>query len=128
MKDELYPLSGEDGISVIGVQAGVASAVRLRLKFFSSCCHYLEIHLDRATSLPKMDTGLGTCDAYCLILIGDYHFRTRVVRNSLDPNFRQSFRIAIQVRSYKQPLANLASLQLCSFLPRPRPVACPVVA
>lgn len=95
VKDELYPLNGEDGISVIGVQAGVPSAVRLRLKFFSAMCNYLEIHLDKATSLPKMDTGLGTCDAYCHILVGDYHFHTRVVRNSLDPAFRQTFRIAI---------------------------------
>jgi hypothetical protein len=64
VKDELYPLSGEDGISVIGVQAGVASAVRLRLKFYSCHCNYLEMHLDKATSLPKMDAGV--CDiAYC---------------------------------------------------------------
>jgi len=94
VKDELYPLNGEDGISVIGVQAGVASAVRLRLKFFSAMCNYLEIHLDKASCLPKMDTGLGTCDAYCHILVGDYHFHTRVVRNSLDPAFHQTFRIA----------------------------------
>jgi len=94
VKDELYPLNGEDGISVIGVQAGVASSVRLRLKFFSAMCNYLEIHLDKASCLPKMDTGLGTCDAYCHILVGDYHFHTRVVRNSLDPAFHQTFRIA----------------------------------
>jgi len=78
VKDELYTLTGEDGISVIGVQAGVPSAVRLRLKFFSACCHYLEISLDKASSLPKMDTGLGTCDAYCIIYVGDYRFRTRI--------------------------------------------------
>ena len=96
VKDELYPLSGEDGISVIGVQAGVASAVRLRLKFYSCHCNYLEMHLDKATSLPKMDAGLGSCDAYCILNIGDYEFRTRIVRNSLDPQFRQTFRIAMQ--------------------------------
>lgn len=78
VKDELYTLTGEDGISVIGVQAGVPSAVRLRLKFFSACCHYLEISLDKASSLPKMDTGLGSCDAYCIIYVGDYRFRTRI--------------------------------------------------
>ena len=96
MKDEVYPLTGDDGVGVIGVQAGVQSAVRLRLKFFSNCCHYLEIKLDKATCLPKMDAGLGTCDAYCIIRIGEYHFRSKVVRNALDPEFQQTFRIAIQ--------------------------------
>merc|ERR1719183_3119424 len=51
--------------------------------------------IDKATCLPKMDSGLGTCDAYCKIVVGDYQFKTRVVRNSLDPEFKQSFRIAI---------------------------------
>eukprot|EP00960_Hanusia_phi_P031065 749049-Hanusia_phi.AAC.7 len=42
-----------------------------------------------------MDTGLGSCDAYCVIMFGDYKFRSRVVKNSLDPVFRQSFRVEI---------------------------------
>ncbi len=41
-----------------------------------------------------MDSGLGTCDAYIQLLIGEYHFSSRVVRNSLDPQFKQSFRIS----------------------------------
>jgi Ca2+-dependent lipid-binding protein len=83
---------------VIGVQAGVPSTVRLCLKFFNNNLHYVEIMIDKATCLPKMDSGLGTCDAYCKIVVGDYQFKTRVVRNSLDPEFKQSFRIAISVR------------------------------
>ena len=42
-----------------------------------------------------MDTGLGSCDAYCVIMFGDYKFRSKVVKNSLDPVFRQSFRVEI---------------------------------
>mmetsp|Transcript_23308 Transcript_23308/g.55499 ORF Transcript_23308/g.55499 Transcript_23308/m.55499 type:complete len:838 (+) Transcript_23308:233-2746(+) len=95
VKEESFALSGEDGISVIGVQAGVPSTVRLRLKFFANRCKYLEIHLDRGSSLPKMDTGLGSCDAYCIAILGDYKFRSRVVRNSLDPEFMQTFRMAV---------------------------------
>ena len=68
VKDDLYPLSGEDGVSVKGVQAGVDSAVRLRLKFFSCVCNYLEIHLDQATCLPKMDSG--ACIVMALLRVG----------------------------------------------------------
>lgn len=77
VKEEHFPLSGEDGVEVIGVQAGVSSSLRLRLKYFDLNTNYLEIHLNKATSLPKMDAGLGTCDAYCVLIWGDYQFRSR---------------------------------------------------
>mmetsp|Transcript_25090 Transcript_25090/g.51003 ORF Transcript_25090/g.51003 Transcript_25090/m.51003 type:complete len:839 (-) Transcript_25090:34-2550(-) len=96
VKEEQYPLVGEDGVDVIGVQAGVYSAIRLRIKYFSRSVNYLELHLERASCLPKMDAGLGTCDAYAIVIMGDYHFRSRVVKNSLDPQFNQWFRVGFE--------------------------------
>eukprot|EP00293_Proteomonas_sulcata_P007965 CAMPEP_0184302938 /NCGR_PEP_ID=MMETSP1049-20130417/12787_1 /TAXON_ID=77928 /ORGANISM="Proteomonas sulcata, Strain CCMP704" /LENGTH=681 /DNA_ID=CAMNT_0026614343 /DNA_START=60 /DNA_END=2105 /DNA_ORIENTATION=- len=95
VKEDQFPLAGEDGVSVIGIQAGVSSAVRLQIKYFDRHTSYLEIYLDRASSLPKMDSGLGSCDAYSVIMIGDFQFRSRVVRNSLDPHFNQVYRISV---------------------------------
>mmetsp|Transcript_24933 Transcript_24933/g.61250 ORF Transcript_24933/g.61250 Transcript_24933/m.61250 type:complete len:829 (+) Transcript_24933:70-2556(+) len=95
VKEELFPLAGEDGVDVIGVQAGVNSTVRMRLKYFDLNTNYMEINLERASSLPKMDAGLGSCDAYVVLIVGDYQYRSRVVRNSLDPEFNQTFRIAV---------------------------------
>jgi hypothetical protein len=97
VKDNVFSLVADDGVPVTGVQTGVDSCVRLCLKYFDYCCHYLEIHLDKCTNLPKMDSGFGLCDAYCHVLVGHYHFRTRVVKNSLDPNFLQTFRITVPV-------------------------------
>jgi len=96
VKEELYPLSGEDGISVMGVQAGVRACVHLRLKYFMNGWSYLEVHLDRATALPKMDAGLGSCDAYCMAHLGAYAFKSKLTRNSLDPQFNQTFRVEVK--------------------------------
>ena len=76
-KEDYFPLVGEDGVDVIGVQAGVRSTLRMRLKYFDDNTNYLEIHVVRATSLPKMDTGLGTCDAYVCVVVGDCSFKSR---------------------------------------------------
>uniref|UniRef100_A0A6U4NBC7 C2 domain-containing protein n=1 Tax=Hemiselmis andersenii TaxID=464988 RepID=A0A6U4NBC7_HEMAN len=95
VKEELFPLAGEDGVDVIGVQAGVSSAVRLRLKYFDLTVNYLEICLEKAACLPRMDAGLGSCDAYCVLCFGDYSYKSRVVRNSLDPHFKQTFRVQV---------------------------------
>ncbi|EKX40627.1 hypothetical protein GUITHDRAFT_142716 [Guillardia theta CCMP2712] len=95
VKEESFHLVGDDGVEVVGVQAGVISTIRVRLKMFFTGVNYMEIVLDRAFKLPKMDTGLGSCDAYCVIMFGDYKFRSKVVKNSLDPVFRQSFRVEI---------------------------------
>lgn len=54
-----------------------------------------------------MDTGLGTCDAYIRLRVAEYHFRSRVVRNSLDPDFRQSFRIRANPRNEPAQLLRL---------------------
>jgi len=95
VKEELFPLAGEDGVDVIGVQAGVSSAVKLRLKYFDLTFNYLEICLEKAACLPRMDAGLGSCDAYCVLCFGDYSYKSRVVRNSLDPCFKQTFRVQV---------------------------------
>jgi len=73
----------------------VTSTVKLRLKYFDLTLNYLEVHLEKAICLPKMDSGLGSCDAYCKIIIGSNVFSSAVVRNSLDPEFNQTFRIAV---------------------------------
>uniref|UniRef100_A0A7S0Z550 C2 domain-containing protein n=1 Tax=Hemiselmis tepida TaxID=464990 RepID=A0A7S0Z550_9CRYP len=96
VKEEEFPLAGEDGVRVDGVQAGVAAMIRLRLKFFMRGVSYLEVTLERAASLPKMDAGLGSCDAYCHAIVGGYTFKSRLVRNSLDPKFQQTFRINVK--------------------------------
>jgi len=96
VKEEPFKLGGEDGVDVIGVQAGVNSAIKLRIKYFSRNMTYLELHLERASSLPKMDAGLGTCDAYANVIVGHYNFRSRVVKNSLDPHFNQWFRMGLE--------------------------------
>ena len=95
VKEEEHALTGEDGNPVIGVQAGIQSSIRLRIKYFSLRHDYLEIAVERASNLPKMDAGLGTCDAYLILMLGEYKFRSRVVRNSLDPKFAQTFRIEV---------------------------------
>ncbi|EKX36383.1 hypothetical protein GUITHDRAFT_145836 [Guillardia theta CCMP2712] len=85
-----------EGMSVIGVQAGVMSTISVCFKLYDLSINYLEVYLDSASFLPKMDAGLGTCDAYCVLLIGETHkFKSRVVRNSLDPHFDQMFRICV---------------------------------
>jgi len=71
--DSDFLLAGDDGLSVIGVQAGVMSTISVCFKLYDLSLSYLEIHLDSANFLPKMDAGLGTCDAYCVLLIGDIH-------------------------------------------------------
>jgi len=60
---------------------GSSQQVRLRMKFFSFRCNYLEVHLDRASCLPKMDTGLGTCDAYCNVQAANSKFKSKVIQN-----------------------------------------------
>ena len=95
VKEETFPLVGEDGVGVVGVQAGVPTTCHMRLKYFMRGASYLEVTLERAQDLPKMDSGLGSCDAYCKISLGSYHFQSRVVRNSINPKFDQSFRIAV---------------------------------
>ena len=77
VKEDNFPLVGEDGVEVIGVQAGVNSTVCVRMKYFDLHTNYLEICLEKATSLPKMDAGLGSCDAYCVVMFGDYKYRSR---------------------------------------------------
>jgi hypothetical protein len=52
-----YPLTGEDGIEVVGIQAGVSSTVRCQLKYFMRGESYLEVSLEKAMNLPKMDAG-----------------------------------------------------------------------
>lgn len=94
--DARSQLRGEDGVAVTGVQAGVCSSLRLRLKFFIHGCNYLEVHLVKATSLPKMDAGLGSCDAYCIAFVGSQRFKSRLLRNSLDPVFDQVYRVAVK--------------------------------
>ena len=49
----------------MALQAGVATRVHLSLKITDPRINYLEIALDCGKKLPKMDAGLGTCDAYC---------------------------------------------------------------
>jgi len=102
--DTWMNLSGDDGTTVIGVQAGVMTSLRVSLKIIDPRVNYLEIYLEGLQRLPKMDSGLGTCDAYCCIVlectddegeVEDTVFRSKVVRNSLDPEFGQMFRICI---------------------------------
>jgi hypothetical protein len=102
--DTWMNLSGDDGTSVIGVQAGVMTSLRVSLKIIDPRVNYLEIYLEGLQRLPKMDSGLGTCDAYCCIVLectddgGEVEetvFRSKVVRNSLDPEFGQMFRICV---------------------------------
>ncbi len=57
--------------------------------------NYIEVYVDRATNLPKMDAGLGSCDPYCMVVAGMFRFRSPVVRNSLDPVFQQTFRMNV---------------------------------
>eukprot|EP00960_Hanusia_phi_P031064 749049-Hanusia_phi.AAC.6 len=52
VKEESFHLVGEDGVEVVGVQAGVISTLRIRLKMFFTGVNYLEILLDRSSSLP----------------------------------------------------------------------------
>jgi hypothetical protein len=58
VSQDSYPLTGEDGIEVVGIQAGVSSIVRCRLKYFMKGESYLEVTLEKATNLPKMDAGM----------------------------------------------------------------------
>lgn len=95
VKEEEHSLTGEDGNPVIGVQAGIHSTIRLRIKYFDRIHNYLEVTVERAANLPKMDAGLGSCDAYLILFCGEYQFRSRVVRNSLDPKFAQTFRMHV---------------------------------
>ena len=63
----------------------------------------------RATNLPRMDAGLGSCDPYVKLLIGDYNFTSKTVFNTLDPQFKQTFRIGVPLgrkRSCPAPLTN----------------------
>eukprot|EP00291_Cryptomonas_curvata_P019137 CAMPEP_0172157634 /NCGR_PEP_ID=MMETSP1050-20130122/3904_1 /TAXON_ID=233186 /ORGANISM="Cryptomonas curvata, Strain CCAP979/52" /LENGTH=861 /DNA_ID=CAMNT_0012826893 /DNA_START=233 /DNA_END=2818 /DNA_ORIENTATION=- len=100
MKEATFSLVGANGLPVLGVQAGVCSEVGLRMKFSQAGTDYLEIHLDRATCLPKMDPGLfGTADPYVTLAMCGIKFHSRVVRNSLNPEFNQTFRIAIPDRT-----------------------------
>eukprot|EP00287_Rhodomonas_sp_CCMP768_P024685 CAMPEP_0202831658 /NCGR_PEP_ID=MMETSP1389-20130828/16987_1 /ASSEMBLY_ACC=CAM_ASM_000865 /TAXON_ID=302021 /ORGANISM="Rhodomonas sp., Strain CCMP768" /LENGTH=456 /DNA_ID=CAMNT_0049505419 /DNA_START=17 /DNA_END=1387 /DNA_ORIENTATION=+ len=97
--EQSFSLTGEDGAPVVGVQMGNNASCRLLLKYFSSNFNYLEIHLDRGSDFPKMDAGLGTADPYCVLnVVGDwgtYPFKSKIVRNSLDPEFGQTFRLAV---------------------------------
>jgi Ca2+-dependent lipid-binding protein len=43
-----------------------------------------------------MDAGLGTCDAYAILIVDDWKFRSRIIKNSLDPHFNQTFRLGLQ--------------------------------
>lgn len=52
----------------------------MRLKYFDLSTNYLEIHLERASALPKMDAGLGSCDAYVVVIVGDYQYKSRSVK------------------------------------------------
>jgi hypothetical protein len=47
----------------------VATRVHLSLKITDPRLNYLEITLAGCKKLPKMDAGLGTCDAYCRCVI-----------------------------------------------------------
>jgi hypothetical protein len=105
--DSAVSLAGDDGASVLGVQAGVPTLIRLNLKVVDHHMNYLEITLDRAMNIPKMDARLGLCDPYCILRIymeaghsvaaskPAYIFRSKVVKNTLAPRFDQTFRLAV---------------------------------
>lgn len=42
-----------------------------------------------------LSAGLGSCDAYCVVALGNFTFKSRLVRNSLDPKFNQTFRVIV---------------------------------
>uniref|UniRef100_A0A7S4L3X9 C2 domain-containing protein n=2 Tax=Guillardia theta TaxID=55529 RepID=A0A7S4L3X9_GUITH len=48
VKEESFHLVGDDGVEVVGVQAGVISTIRVRLKMFFTGVNYMEIVLDRS--------------------------------------------------------------------------------
>jgi hypothetical protein len=115
--DSWMSLCGDDGSSVIGVQAGVMTTLRVSLRIIDPRLNYLEILLDEALKLPKMDSGLGTCDAYCRILLVSgqtqvYAFRSRVVRNSLDPAFAQMFRMSIPPHLFRHKAALTCKIEI----------------
>ena len=55
--DSITSLCGDDGTSVIGVQAGVPTQMRMSIKMFDRLVNYLEIDLSKAEKLPRMDAG-----------------------------------------------------------------------